>query len=62
MLKASLAPVPISAHQIRVLAVATRRDPRSVINAYRGTAQPIVLEAVTEAARANNLPEPPHAA
>jgi hypothetical protein len=61
-MKTRAVPVPLSPHEIRFLAVAARRDPRTVVNAYHGTATPLARDAVAEAARVHNLPEPPLAA
>jgi hypothetical protein len=53
--------VHLSAHQIRQLAVAAQRDPRTIVNAYRGTARGVALASVRDAALALGLPVPPEA-
>lgn len=41
---------PSSPHEIRAIAVAAHRDPRTVVAAYEGRATPIATSAVADAA------------
>jgi hypothetical protein len=49
----------LTAHDIRKIAVAAHRDPRSVVSAYAGRAKHVVTISVQEAAEKLGYPPPP---
>lgn len=52
---------PATAHEIRAVAVASHRDPRTVHAAYQGRATPVAAAAVADAAVRLGFAPPPEA-